>query len=106
VSTVAKLDRNVRLDRMLRKMALRELADDVKVANKKINQGKWLIANAPMSLTEDKKRELHRQMTDVLRFQVISEMTYKHLLKVHRDPKRTGAAKEAIFVRLGAEARA
>jgi hypothetical protein len=32
-------------------------------------------------------------------------MTYKHLLKVHRDPKRTGAAKEAIFVRLGAEAR-
>jgi hypothetical protein len=102
VSTVAKLDRNVRLDRMLRKMALRELADDVKAANKKLAQGKWLLANA-QSPEDATKVKAH--MTDLLRFQVISEMTYKHLLKVHRDPKRTGAAKEAIFVRLGAEAR-
>lgn len=102
MSTICKLDRNVRLDRMLRKLALRELEGDVKLANKKLAAGTRLLYSAP---SPEKAKDVQAHMGDLLRFRVISELTYEHLRKVHKDPKRTGAAKEAIFVKLGAEPR-
>jgi hypothetical protein len=98
MSTIRKLDPTVRIDRFLRKHALRELQGDVKLARKKIEQGRTLLETAP---TDDMRAQVKEHMTSLLRFQVISEMTLQHLTKVHRDPRRTGAAKEAIFAKIG-----
>lgn len=115
MSTTCKLDRNVRLDRYLRKQALRELEGDVRTATKKMAQGQWLLRTMPVRSWDGVKMPtpeeqahidaINHQLTDIARFSVISKLTLDHLTKVKRDPRRTGAAKEAIFVKLGAEAR-
>jgi hypothetical protein len=85
---------------MLRKMALRELEGDVRTATNKLHIGGKLLYTAP---TEEDKQKVQAHMADLMRFRVISELTLEHLRKVHKDPRRTGEAKERIFVRLGAE---
>lgn len=102
MSTISKLDKNVRLDRMLRKMALRELESDATNAARGIATGKALLASAP---NEEYANKVRDQLLQMLHFKIISDLNLIHLTAVKKDPSRTGAAKDRIFQRLGMEAR-
>ena len=103
MSTISKLDPNVRRLRMLRRAALREFVRDIHSTTRRIKQGQILLNTAPQDTPEEEIKQLKDHLTQLMRFQVITEMTYAHLKKVVSDPSRTGAVKEAIFIKLGAD---
>lgn len=90
MSTIAKLDRNVRLDRYLRKKALRELQADAKLAAE-------LLARAPANPTLP---QLH-QIKQLQQHGLVARFIYLKLRKIAKDSARTGSAKELIFNKLG-----
>lgn len=98
MSTVAKLDTNVRWRRSLRRTQLREMGSDLGTISKLIDHG-HKIARA--GFTTLPAQTTHRRiMADMILKRAVLEMTMKHLTKVFRDPSRTGERKEAIFTKL------
>lgn len=102
MSTICKLDRNVRLDRMLRKMQLREMSDDLRIINRLIDQGHRIGAGFTDITTLPARAQHRRIMADMLLKRAVLAMTLNHLTKVFHDSSRTGERKEAIFQKLGA----
>jgi hypothetical protein len=107
MSTICKLNRNVRLDRYLRKMQLREMRDDLRTVDGLIAKGHKIAENfdpdqqhTPAAIAA--KATHRRLMGDLILKRTILEMTLNHLAKVFKDPRRTGERKEAIFVKLSA----
>ena len=101
MSTICKLDRRVRLDRYLRKEAVRELARDVRDASLQTAKGQMLLATAPPNAPPEQIEGIKRQIENLFRFRIITELTLREVKRIVRDPRRSGATKEAILTKLG-----
>jgi hypothetical protein len=95
VSTISKLDPNVRLDRYLRKQMLRDMRKDVGTASDLIARGARVGVTKLGGTLEHKKL-----MSDLVLKRAVLAMTLDHLTKICRSPYRSGAAKEAILAKL------
>jgi hypothetical protein len=103
MSTVCKLDRNVRLDRYLRKQQLREMQDDLRTVGALINRGHKVAASFNERTTLPARHAHKRLMGDLVLKRTILAMTLDHLTKVFKDPSRTGARKDTIFLKLSSQ---
>jgi len=104
MSTITKLDKNVRLDRYLRKQMRRDLAADAALAATLVKQGTATTLHPDWkhytNAAKFKHEQLLREMT--VRAAVL-RLTSKHISEICLDPARSGARKEAILAKLGVE---
>ena len=101
MSTVCKLDRNISLDRHLRLLQLREMRGDLATIQGLINRGHQVAAGFNERTTLPARQAHRKIMADMLLKRAVLEMVLTHLTKIARDPRRSGAVKDAIFLKLG-----
>lgn len=105
MSTICKLDPNVRLDRRLRRSQVRQLSDDATTIRHLISRGEnELKVQQIISKNPDSTKDMRKLLFDLRARLVVTSMTYKHIRDICISPFRTGARKEAILERLGAQA--
>lgn len=102
MSTICKLDKNVRLDRYLRKQLRRDLKSDVDTATALVKQGQRTMQHPDWQhytkASQFKHEQLVREM--IVRATVL-RLTLKHIAKICLDPARSGIKKEVILAKLG-----
>lgn len=96
MSTITKLDPNVRLDRYLRKEQRREMRKDTKKIEELIARGERAQKQDPSFPAASRKL-----LGDLRVRRIVMTLMLKHITKICRDPARTGARKEAILDKLG-----
>jgi hypothetical protein len=102
MSTICKLDRNVRLDRYLRKQMLRDMRNDLGVAETLVKQGQRTVNHPDYKRYTNAARHKHEQLLREMIVQAtVLKLTLRHISKICLDPRRTGAVKEAILAKLG-----
>lgn len=110
MSTIAKLDRSVRLDRYLRKKMRRDMQTELTKISRLMGVGQKQLGK----YAEASKKGLpvsplvagpiKDQVTNLFRAKIVTELMFKHITKLCKDPARSGERKEAILARLGAKA--
>lgn len=100
MSTVCKLDPSVRASRADRAAQLRELKADIRYCDVQMARGRALLAAAPKDAKPTTRIAVKEQLANLARLRVISVLTLEHLTKLCKDPARTGAAKDAVLVKL------
>lgn len=105
MSTITKLDKNVRLDRYLRKQIRRDLAGDAATAALLVNKGIATTKHPDYAHYTNAARFKHEQLVREMTVRTaILRLTSKHISQICRDPSRSGARKEAILAKLGVQA--
>ena len=102
MSTITKLDKNVRLDRYLRKEQRRELQKNHGVADLLCRQGQRVIDSPDYTHYTAGSRFKHEQLLkEMIVRRTVMALILKHITKICMSPFRTGARKEAILAKLG-----
>jgi hypothetical protein len=103
MSTICKLDRNVRLDRYLRKQMLRDLRSDAARAASLVARGEKIVQHPDWKRYTNAAQFKHAKLLQEMTVRAaVLKLTFRHISKICLDPRRTGAAKEAILAKLGA----
>lgn len=104
MSTITKLDRNVRLDRYLRKEQRRQMETDLKSITGFIVRGlHQLKLEEIISKRPDYSAQTRKLLDEMFVRRTVTSMMLKEISKICRDPRRTGERKEAILAKLGGE---
>lgn len=101
MSTICKLDRNVRLDRYLRKQMRQDMQKDAATAARIVDRLRTSRIAHQMRISNHPAypQHLHKLKEMTVRATVLA-MMLKHITKICRDPARTGERKEAILAKL------
>jgi hypothetical protein len=101
MSTICKLDPNVRLDRYLRKQQRRDMAKDLKTANDLVIRGeRQLAVEKIISNNPEYSAATSKLLSELKLRRTVLAMTLKHITDICLDPARTGARKDAILTKL------
>lgn len=102
MSTISKLNPEVRRQRTARRAQLNSMRADLGTLGKIVAEGRRIANSADFPrYTNAAKFNHERMLKDMSMREVVMRLVYKQVRKICLDPSRTGATKEAILNKLG-----
>lgn len=101
MSTITKLDPNVRLDRYLRKQMRRDMQKDLGTIQSFVVRGeRQLRVEQIISKNPEYSEKTRALLKEMYVRRTVMTMMLEHISKICKDPARSGVTKEAILAKL------